>query len=405
MKMFLSFALLFVSGLSFGQSSKYERVSDSLNVIGQREKIIPYLELELKAKPKDEILLRMLGAYHIQAQHLDLGEQYYREALLVNPKCANCYLHIGRTYAMRNEYNKAMEYFNLAVLTDPKDGFIVLWRARLKEHQGDKPAALADYNLAVQLNPKHGDAYLQRAVFHAGSGELALALTDFNQTIALQPNDLVPYLHRGSIHYKLEQLDAACQDYQTAKKLNSAAKVKDTLLTSQIEAALQDICDPAKPSFYYQRGIANYNLKQYPSALASYEQGLKKFPGNTMILNFQGNTYLALKQYDKALNCYQLTLKNMEKLKQEIRSNPRFSTAGKPDPLKAEKETASAFLAEIHYHIAECKMAKSAYTEALTAINEAISFLPDAADFPKESYFQLREQVKEKLDTKNIRSH
>ncbi|ALL06361.1 hypothetical protein AQ505_13150 [Pedobacter sp. PACM 27299] len=371
MKIFLGFALLFLSGISFGQSSKYEMTADSLNNIGQREKIIPYLEQELKAKPKEEILLRMLGAYHIEDKNLDVGEQYYREALLVNPRCAKCYMHIGRTYAMRDDFKKALEYFNLAVISDPKDGDLVLWSARLKEHQGDQAGALAD----------------------------------FSKAIALLPKDLIPYLQRGSLQYKMENLDGACQDYQTVKKLNDQQKVIDTLLASQIESAIQDICNPAKPSYFYQRGIAYYNLKQYQSALGIYEQGLKKFPADGMTLNFRGNTYLALKQYHKALSSYQLALKNKQSLVQAIKTNPRFSTGAKPSVSKTETEIAKTFLAELHYHIAECKMYTGADEDALSEINIAIALAPDSADFPKGSYLDMREQISKKLASKNIRTH
>ena len=345
--------------------------ADSLNNIGQREKIIPYLEQELKAKPKNEILLRMLGFFHIENKNPDVGQQYYREALLVNPNCAKCYMHIGRTYAMRKDFKKALEYFNLAVLTDPKDGDLFLWRAKLKTRQGDLTAAMADYN----------------------------------QAITLLPNDLIPYLQRGSLQYKMENLDGACEDYQTAKKLNLQQKAIDTLFRSQINAALEDICNPAKPSYFYQRGIAYYNLKQYPSALGIYEQGLKKFPNDGMTLNFIGNTYLGLKQYHKALSSYQLALKNKKNLIAAIKTNPRFSSSSQEAVSKPETETVNTFLAEIHYHIAECKMYTGADEDALSEINIAIALAPDSADFPKDSYLDLREQISKKIASKNIRTH
>lgn len=371
MKIFFSAALLFLSAITFGQSSKYELAADSLKQIGQREKIIPYLEQELKAKPKEEILLRMLGAYHIADKNLNVGEQYYREALLANPNCAKCYMHIGRTYAMRDDFKKAQEYFNLAMLTDPKDGELVLWSARLKEHQGDLEGALADFSKAITLLPNH----------------------------------LILYLQRGSLQYKMENLDAACEDYQTAQQLNAQQKVVDTLLNSQIETALEDGCNPSKPSYFYQRGIAYYNLKQYQSALGMYEQGLKKFPADGMTLNFRGNAYLTLKQYQKALSSYQLALKNKVHLIREIKANPRFSAQQSAGVSKPETETINTFLAELHYHIAECKMYTGAYEGAFSEINTAIGLAPDSADFPKESYLHMRDQITKKLAAKNIRTN
>lgn len=361
----ISCLLLLFATISFGQSINYEKHTDSLSRIGEQAKIIPYLEQELKTNPNHERLLRMLGFYYVQEKHLNVAEEYYRQALAINPECARCYMHIGRIYAMRNDLSSALENFNKGIGIDPKDGLIVFWRARLNEYQGNNDAALADWN----------------------------------KTIALQPSDLVSYLQRASLHFKMENLDSACLDYQTAQRLNAEQKLKDTLLTSQIETAIQHICNPEKPAYYYQRGIAFYNLKQYQKAINCYDQGLIKFPGHAMILNFKGNALLALKQYEKAISSYQLALKNKENILKEIKLNPGFSTNKQkqhPDSendIKNEDQIFKSFIAEIHYHIAECQLATKNLKLALASIDQAINLAPDTKDFPKEMYFNLREQI------------
>lgn len=394
-KLLTTFLLFLIPGVFFGQGLSYSGITDSLHKIGQSEKIIPYLEKELSVKPKNEELLRLLGFYHIEGANLNVAEQYYREALANNPKCGRCYVNIAKIYAMRKDDKKALEYSNLAVLTAPDDGLIYFRRAKLKEHLGDKTGALVDFDKAISIEPQQGEYYLQRGLYHSDQGTLPLALSDFNKVIQLLPDYLNSYLYRATILYKMEQLDAACLDYQTAKRLVAQQHIKDNILISQIDAAIQDVCEVSKPSYFYQRGIANYNLKQYQAAIEQYEQGLLKFPANAMILNFQANAYLALAEYDQALVCYEGALKNKENLLEGLRSNPSFIASGSPQGTTSNEvnQTYKGMIAGIYYGIAECKIYLGNFDAALIAINKAIEFAPDFSDFPKERYFNMRGHI------------
>lgn len=68
----------------------------------------------------------------------------------------------------------------------------------------------------------------------------------------------------------------------------------------------------------------------------------------------------------------------------------------KPENIDAG-QVSKAFLAELHYHIAECQLALAAFPKALLEINQAIKIAPDTAGFPKEMYSNLREQIMKKI--------
>lgn len=454
-KFIICLLLSFGSVQLFAQSkSTYEKKVDSLTQARQQEKIIPYLEKELKKQPKNEHLLRLIGFQYLQVNNTQLGEKYYRDALSVNPACARCYLNIGRIYAAKNNFTQALHYLDKALVADGKDGLIFSSRAQIKEMSGDKFGALADHNKAVEIDPENAGYYTERGIYNLNQGYSALALADFNLAITLAPDHFYPlfyrsrinmesgdlnaaledinkaislddqqyrlynfrgtiyarlkqyekalenhssaiqlnpdnafaYLNRAEVYYELENMDASCQDYARAKALAQNDKNSDPELLKNIEESMSGFCDANQPSFYYQRGVALYNLKQFNKALDMYAAGLQKFPKNPMILSFNGNAYLALKDYQNATVNYDAALTNKEGLMLELENNPRFSKTGKKELLSYYH----AAVAAIYYNAAECAIFQGNIEEALTAMNKAITLAPAVTDFNKETYYYRR---------------
>ncbi|AZI24832.1 tetratricopeptide repeat protein [Pedobacter sp. G11] len=444
-----------IQNLSFAQSkSQYELHADSLLKIGALDKIIPYLNKELKQNPKSESLLRLLGFYHLQNNNLVEGEKYYRNALLINAKCARCYLNIARIYGAKNNEKEATAYIDKAVMTDPKDALIISNRGKLKEQFGDKFGALADHNKAIEMEPGSAEYYTSRGAYNANNGYENLAITDFNKAISLSPeaydayfyrggvfysqnrtdealNDInsaislndkqayfyngrgaiygnlgqfdkaladytqsikldaraiSAYLNRAKVYYELENLDAACNDYQRARQILIGQKLNDSAELKTIDEAIADFCDESKPSFYYQRGIAFYNLKAFDKALIQYEKGLEKFPKNAMILSFKGNAYLALMNYKNAFENYSAALENKESIMAEIKKNSRFVNASEADILSYYNSS----LASIYFGIAECQHYSEDFENALTSINKAILLAPNLKELNIETYYNRR---------------
>jgi len=321
-KISLYVILLLITVRVFGQNKTvYEIKVDSLAQAGRLEEIIPYLEREVKKKPRNEILLRLTGFRYLQVNNLEMGKKYYLEALAVNPACARCYLNIGRIYASESDFKQALNYLNKAVAADS--------------------------------------------------------------------NDVLVYFNRAEIYFELENMDASCQDYTKAKKLLGKQGNYDPQLIKTIEESIQDLCDASKASYYYQRGVAFYNLKQYGKALAIYSSGLHKFPANAMILSFKGNAHLALKDYQNAEANYKLALENKQGLLLEYEKNPRFATSSRQEMLTYY----NVAVASIYYTDAECKIYAGQFDVALSDMNEAIALVPDLPGLNKETYFNRRGEI------------
>ncbi|WP_316797456.1 tetratricopeptide repeat protein [Pedobacter agri] len=454
----LNFIALIVANLAVAQNKTvFEKNADSLIKIGQPEKIIPYLEKELKKTPKNESLLRLLGFYHLQNNNLAEGEKFYRTALSINPKCARCYLNISRLQAIKNEGNEALVSINKAISIDAKDALLFSTRAKIKAQFGDQFGALADYNKAIELAPNNAEYYTERGAYNANNSYHSLALTDFNkaisllpeaydayyyrggvynsqnktedaltdinkaillnnkqayfydgraaiyanlgqfdkalsdysQSIKLNPKTYPAYINRAKVYYELENLDASCRDYSTAKQILINQKINDAELLKTIDESVADFCDEAKPSYYYQRGIAHYNLKEYDKALVQYAKGLQKFPKNAMMFSFKGNAYLALTDYKNAAENYKASLENKENLLSEIKSNPRFTAATTAEI----NGYYNSSLASIYSGLSDCYANAEHFEVAFEAINTAIALAPDIKSFEKETYFNRRGNI------------
>jgi tetratricopeptide (TPR) repeat protein len=389
MKQMLTFILICWSALAFSQQSPQLRVVDSLLKLGQSDKIIPYLESQLQGPARNEELLRLTGFYYIGKNDLEQGEKYYREALALNPKCARCYLNIGKIYARKNQFSEALDYFNKAIEFDPNDALSRTSRARVLDMKGDSVSALSDHNKAVALDAKNPDSYFQRGLYFSKHGALAAAVSDLTTVIKLWPESYDAYLNRATLNYQMGNLDACCPDYEMAKRLMLQAKVNDPALNKQIDQAIGDICDPAKTSYYYQRGIALYNQGKYPQALDVYNAALKSFPEHGLLLSYQGNALLGIGDYAKALISYEAVLRRKSGILTELKQNYRFENSSKQELDLMYQGT----IAEVYLGIAEAQLYLGHFEPALTAVNQGLAIVPDMKNYPREKFLNLRGNI------------
>lgn len=389
MKQALTSILICWSSLVFSQQSPQLRVVDSLLKSGQPDKIIPYLEHQLQGPARNEELLRLTGFYYIEKNDLEQGEKYYREALAMNPKCARCYLNIGKIYARKGQFNEALEYFSKAVAFDPNDALARTSRARVLDMKGDSVSALSEHHKAVALDAKNPDSYFQRGLYFSKHGKLAAAVADLTMVIKLWPESYDAYLNRATLNYQMGNLDACCPDYEMAKRLMLQSKVDNPVLVKQIDQAIGDICDSGKANYYYQRGIALYNQRKYQQALDVYHAALKLFPEHGLLLSYQGNALLGIGDYTKALISYEAVLGQKSGLLTELKQNYRFENSSKQELDLMYQGT----IAEVYLGIAEAQLYLGHFESALAAVNQGLAIAPDTKGYPREKFLNLRGNI------------
>lgn len=458
MKTILS--ILFVCITVFSRSQEkdaYRKRVDSLVKLGREKELISYFEKELKKNPKDEMVLRYLGGLHLKNNpDPDKAEQYFQQALQLNPSCANCYYKMAIISRLKNNDAKAIELLDMAIKLNTKEGDFYLYRAQTREAMRDKFRAISDYNKAIELEPARINYYLARSQYNWRAGYASLALADIDKAIELEPKNYAPYKERAEFlydrgkpqealesvtkaitldsseaelysvrgiiyfelgktdlamkdyqkniqlapgdhrpyynrslsRYRLEDMDGSCEDiiksYELYKKRSSADNFSNYLLSS-----INDHCDSSRASYYYQRGIANFNLGNYEKAIAVYTRGMQKFPGNTLAMQFRGNSYFALGDYKNALVDFYAAISDNENLKAEVKMNPRYARAS-DDSVNLYIQ---GFTAATRLSIAESKFALGDHETALTEINKGLDVLPNISELRKESYYQVRGNI------------
>lgn len=419
-------------------TDRYDRITDSLTRTGETEKLIAYFKKELKANPRNENVLRRLGYLYIKGDQHDLGKKYYQDALSLNPKCVRCLINIALVYELKKDYKKALEYFDKAIAIDTENPISYSNRAHLKETTGDNSGALSDYDKAVALDFENAGYYVQRGNYHFKQGSVLLAIADLNRSVQLAPDNYYPYYQRAIIYYNSKKVNEALRDVNIAIQLDSNQQVlytfrgaiyaavqehekaitdytkaialnpKDHLpyynrslekhaiedmdgacsdmqecyallkpgdsLRNELEHTIGNYCDSTKPSYYYQRGIAFYNLQQFKKSTDIYTSGINKFPDNAMLLSFRGNARFALKDYSNALQDYYASIKNKDHLMKDASVSDTF---------------VNGFLASMQISIADAKLALGQYEEALVEINKGI----DIAVEHKEAYYNARGNI------------
>ncbi len=147
-------------------------------------------------------------------------------------------------------------------------------------------------------------------------------------TKAMAKNDLQALYQRAESYYFLEDMDNYCSDAQAFLSVVHDVH-KDSIfqdLAQKLKSTMREVCDSTQFSYVLHRGIAAENLENYDKALNIYHIGLKRFPDNPILLNYQGNTFLETKKFQAAIDNYEKALKNEKGVLDFIKGKTMYST-------------------------------------------------------------------------------
>jgi tetratricopeptide (TPR) repeat protein len=185
---------------------------------------------------------------------------------------------------------KAIEYCNLALELDPKNVTALNLRGNAHLSLGEDSEAIADFSRAIELSPHDPEAYRFRAHAYAVQNRARLAIADFNRALALAPADPINVELRGHFYQAQRQYAPAIADFTSAIALrpelarawNSRCWTR-VLSNSNYSAALSDCnraiqLDPANANAYDSRGFVFLRTNRFRSAVASFDEALRRQP-------------------------------------------------------------------------------------------------------------------------------
>jgi tetratricopeptide (TPR) repeat protein len=122
------------------------------------------------------------------AQHNKLAEDYYANALRIQPSSLEALYDFGRLYQDEKNYPKAIEMY-LRILSLNKDIFDAQYNLGYI-HMSEKKytEAMKYFSEAIRIEPKNPKGYYGRGYCYQMSGDVQSATDDYKNTLTLEPN-------------------------------------------------------------------------------------------------------------------------------------------------------------------------------------------------------------------------
>jgi tetratricopeptide (TPR) repeat protein len=310
----------------------------------------------------------------------------YNKAIECDSKNAEYYLERAKCNAELKFTSLAMSDVNKGIEIDPLLADLYSEKASIYYYKEMFEEALVEINKAIDLDATKARFFGSRGALHSMQKNREKAIADYNKAIELDPTDFFPHVNLSKEKYLLEDMNGSCVCLKNAHALLVKNNPNDPI-KMEIDEARVDYCDSLKPSYYYQRGIALFNKHEYMKALEVYTTGLKTFPDNRLMLNFRGNTYFALNEFEKAIGDYKKSTENRENLKSDLANRRKTIDLG------SEEVVVNSFIAGANLSMAESYFALLKYDEALLEINKGILIAPEIKELRNEMYYNVRGSI------------
>jgi len=366
----------------------YMNIGNAYAIKNDTKKALELYSKSISIDPKDAVL----WASRAKLKEY-MGDKFgalidYNEAIKIDPNKVILYIERGNYNSNQGYFSLALSDINKAIELDPNNYSHYFKRSSLHYNKQMLKEAMSDINIAIQLDSTQHELFTGRGAIYASYNEHHKAISDYTKAIQLNPKGYLPYYNRALDKYEIEDMDGSCADIHECFSILNKYDPKNELI-DELEYSIRKYCDSTKAGYYYQRGIALYNLQQFKQAVIIYSKGLKKFPNNSMILSFRGNAYFMLMDYENALSDYYASIDNKENVIYDVKANQRHT--GISDEFI--DVYVSGFGAEMFTSIAESKFALGQYEEALLEINKGIKIAPDLKEIGKEKYYNVRGNI------------
>ncbi|MBS1957726.1 MAG: tetratricopeptide repeat protein [Cyanobacteria bacterium SZAS-4] len=246
---------------------------------------------------------------------LQLKRRQYQDCLKVyalaianKSTAARGYRKRGQLDALMNKYDQAIADHSASLKLKPDDPTTYYSRAKVHSQFKHFDLAVKDMRKAVELSPKDSSLYTVLGAFCVQAGKLQDAADVLDKAISLEPGSASAHNNRGVVYEKLGQLEKAKSEFDKAVEHDpgraiyyanharvavttgdtddavddfinmdhdeqpesaSAAKVNFKIVIAQFDKVIK--LNPSDPGNYYNRGVANYCIKNFKDAHRDFD--------------------------------------------------------------------------------------------------------------------------------------
>jgi tetratricopeptide (TPR) repeat protein len=159
-------------------------------------------------------------------------------------------------------------------------------RGQIESRRGNLAGAARDYEAALKIDPRYTGALINLAAIRAMQGAPGAAVELLDQAITIDRRNPLAFYNRGYAEFALKQYDKAIADYGSAIEI-----------------------DPGMGLAYNNRALSRAVAgSDLVAALADSDQALKLLPLNLEVRDTRGFIYLKLGDPALALNEYNAAL-------------------------------------------------------------------------------------------------
>ncbi len=249
----------------------------------------------------------------------DLAVLFAEKALKLREGSHTAHSDLGLAYLMSGRLQDAQQQFEQAVAIAPDQWTHHCDLGMVLGKLGNPERAEKELRLAVQLGPDQPETHEQLAEFYLNQNRTTEAAELYQQIVQKFSSSLsselgeIMLLNRQGNHHKAVELAsflaaAHANDWRVLLALGTslnAAGEPDQALAPLNQAV---VLRPNSAESYYQLGLAQFQLAQYPQAMVALAKALK-FDSRHFGAQLQlANTYYTLGEADAALEAYQQAL-------------------------------------------------------------------------------------------------
>lgn len=258
----------------------------------------------------------LLGAALVLKGRIDEGLRELQEAVKVDPKQSSAYTKIGDVYLLKRDTVGAMAAFRQAIAITPDDRLAHQRIGLLLDEQHQVREAIEHYELGIQGTPPDYLGIkldLARLYVQTGQGSKAVGLIGRLVPDSLQ--SAPAHITLGHAYLAERTLDQAIHQYELAVKIDP--KMTDALLalggtyrqkglhTQSLSTLNQFVAAQSDQSAgYYQLGETYLAMKEYDKALLQFEKAKSLSKSPQFVVRRIADVYLQQKQPDKAIPIY-----------------------------------------------------------------------------------------------------
>ena len=312
---------------------------------GKPREARPYLEQASRIQPGDYD-----NAYKLALACASSGDYEHARtnvrALLAKHDNAELHHLLGDIAEKTGDPLEAVREYQRAAQLDPSETNLFDWGAELLMHHAPEPAAEVFLN-AHRAFPHSVRILLGLGVSWFVHGSYEQAIQYLGQASDLSPDDPNPYLFLGRIQSveanpsaaiaerlarfaRLQPQNAFANYYYAVSLWNQRKGPEDAPTAARVESLLEKAVaiDPKLADVHLQLGILYAEQKEFPKAIAAYQQAVALNPHLEQAHYRLAQTYRLLGQNDKAQNelrlFEQISKERAERVERERREIKQF---------------------------------------------------------------------------------